>query len=38
MAKWSDEMTVKITYWNDYPISRIIVVAAAIKYLLEGLL
>lgn len=38
MAKWSDEMIVKVTYWNDYPISRIIVVAAAIKYLLEGLI
>ena len=28
----------KVTYWSDYPISRIIVVAAAIKYLLEGFL
>jgi hypothetical protein len=28
----------KVTYWNDYPIAQIIVVAAAIKYLLEGLL
>ena len=26
----------KSNHWNDYPIARIIVVAAAIKYLVEG--